>query len=137
MAKLKKEEIEITDIGDAVNHITVGINYLNKRFPKASKVIYSLILIGLSAGVYYVATMKRLDIKELTPLTVSNSPFTLYADEKDMFRLDSATGKIYFAGKERGVWDKQVEIYKFVGQDIIIIHDRKSGRTFQMGLDLK
>jgi len=135
--KRKAEEIPIENLGDAVNHIQAGINFINKQFPKASKAIYSIVMIGFIAGLYYVFTLKRVELKEITPIVLTSNPFMLYAagDPPEIFVLKS-DGGIFVHGKWIGKKDNNYEILKLEGESNIVIVDLKSKKVFKMELDL-
>lgn len=135
MAKQKREiGIEINNLGECVMHIQAVVGYLDTNYKKTFRFFLLLIAIGLMIGMGYWSTIKTVELKELTPLGMANNPFVLVAGEQ--FKVDEKSGTIFYGGKEIGTIDKDYEIYKLSGKDLLIIHNKKTGRAFSMELEL-
>lgn len=134
--KILQTDFEINNIGEAVNHIAAGVSYFDKNHKIIFRFVVGITAIGFILGLGYWSTLKTVNIKEI-PLGMANTPFTLYAGEKEGFKVDSASGTIFYGGKEIGTIDKNYEIYKLDGKDQVIIHNRKTGKPYILELELK
>ena len=131
----KNPEIEITSLGDAVNHVHAVYLYFNQHHKIMTRFFITTTLTGLMLGLYYLSTIKTVNVKELTPIgmTASN-PFVAVAQgTKEVVKIDSS-GNIFLHGKPIGTVDKNFTIVKFRDRNEMLIIDHRSGRAFTMDI---
>lgn len=135
MAK-KSNGIEINNLGECVMHLQAVVIYLDGNYKKTFRSFLFLIFVGFILGFGWWSSLKTVNLKEI-PLGMANSPFTLYAGEKEGFKVDEKSGTIFYAGKEIGTLDSNFQIYKLRDKDMVVIHNKKTGRAYMMELELK
>jgi len=126
--------LSIKTLGDAVDYQQAVIKFCHKHYPLATKLIYGVLITGLTIGIRACVIQKTVKSNKIVPEghAIFNVMPQLYADQKpkQFFRIDDK-GELFVWEKSYGKMDSSFQAFKIQGRaSILIINKQKSEATF-------